>query len=206
MVRKAFTLIELVFAIVIIAISVVSLPMMTQTTSKGIEGNIVQEAIFAAVAIMNDSSSYYWDHSSLEDYNATQRAAVINTGAGDCIAAGATNKRIGQISRVCLQNNATTPLYAYSTDSIDYVTQVYNNTPILVGAASAASYKNSYSMTATVNHCYAGTCIQFGKEANNPDLKEMQIAVTKTGEAKNRVILRTYSANIGEPKIESRTF
>ena len=44
--RFGFTMIELIFAIVIIAISVMSLPMMTQVTNKGLEESLVQEAIF----------------------------------------------------------------------------------------------------------------------------------------------------------------
>jgi prepilin-type N-terminal cleavage/methylation domain-containing protein len=56
--RLAFTMIELIFAIVIIAISVMSLPMMTQVTSAGIERNLVQEAIFASVAEINLATTY----------------------------------------------------------------------------------------------------------------------------------------------------
>ncbi|MEA2072664.1 MAG: prepilin-type N-terminal cleavage/methylation domain-containing protein [Campylobacterota bacterium] len=49
---KAFTLIELIFAIVIIAISVISLPTMTDATSSGVAKNVeVQEAIFKAIVM-----------------------------------------------------------------------------------------------------------------------------------------------------------
>ena len=48
--HKGFTLIELIFAIVIIAISVMSLPTMTEVTSSGVAQNVeVQEAIFKAI-------------------------------------------------------------------------------------------------------------------------------------------------------------
>ena len=50
--RKAFTLIELIFAIVIIAISVVSLPTMIQATSSGVAKNLeTQEAILKAIVL-----------------------------------------------------------------------------------------------------------------------------------------------------------
>jgi len=50
--HRGFTLIELIFAIVIIAISVVSLPTMIQVTSSGVEKNIeTQEAIFKAIVL-----------------------------------------------------------------------------------------------------------------------------------------------------------
>ncbi|WP_366755894.1 type II secretion system protein [Sulfurimonas sp.] len=56
--KYAFTLIELIFAIVIIGISVMSLPMLTQVTSSAIEKNLVQEAIFASVAEINLATTY----------------------------------------------------------------------------------------------------------------------------------------------------
>ena len=50
--RQAFTLIELIFAIVIIAISVVSLPTMIQATSSGVASNLeTQEAILKAIVL-----------------------------------------------------------------------------------------------------------------------------------------------------------
>ncbi len=50
--KKAFTLIELIFAIVIIAIAVVSLPTMVQVTSSGVAKNLeTQEAIFKAIVL-----------------------------------------------------------------------------------------------------------------------------------------------------------
>jgi len=50
--KKAFTLIELIFAIVIIGISFMSVPMMIQATSTGVAKNLeVQEAIFKAIVI-----------------------------------------------------------------------------------------------------------------------------------------------------------
>jgi len=50
--RLAFTMIELIFAIVIIAITVVSMPMMTQVTSSGASKNLeLQEAIYKAIVL-----------------------------------------------------------------------------------------------------------------------------------------------------------
>jgi len=80
--RAAFTLIELIFAIVIIAISVISLPMMSQTVAKGIDANIVQEAIFAAATELNEAVTAHWDEASMEVNTTTSFAKVINP--GDC--------------------------------------------------------------------------------------------------------------------------
>ena len=62
-------MIELIFAIVVIGITVVSLPMMIQVNFKGIEGNIKQEAIFATSAKMMQVLSYAWDENSTDTNN-----------------------------------------------------------------------------------------------------------------------------------------
>lgn len=201
MVRSAFTMIELIFAIVVISIAVVSLPMMTQATDKGIASNIVQEAIFATATITNASTSYYWDQSSLEDFAFANRAQVVNT--GDCVA-GPPNQRIGHINRECLVDNTTTPFNGVDPNSLEWASSVYNNTPILTGTAGKATYKNSYNMTVAVRNCKtAGTCTQFGNEAGNEDLKELEVSVTQEGSSEKLVVLKAYTANIGAPTIAS---
>lgn len=202
--KSAFTMIELIFAIVVIAISVISLPMMMQTTSKGIESNIVQEAIFATGAILNESTTYYWDKHSMDDANVSNGySRVVNTGG--CLGGGIPYKRVGHINRQCLDNNATTPDNIGDNTSIEWAQNTYNNLQILTGAAAAASYKDSYSATATVTTCKTGnTFTQFGLEANNPNLKEIQIKVTITGSADTLILLRAYTANIGEVAPESK--
>ncbi len=88
--KKAFTLIELIFAIVVIAISVISLPTMIQATSSGVASNLeTQEAIRKAVVLtksaVGENSFAYIDNiaqttktlitdgTGLEDYKFTQK-------------------------------------------------------------------------------------------------------------------------------------
>jgi len=59
-------MIELIFAIVVIGITVISLPMMIQVNSKGIQGNVKQEVIFATSAKMMQVLSYAWDQNSTD--------------------------------------------------------------------------------------------------------------------------------------------
>ena len=76
--RSAFTLIELVFAIVVIAIVIVSMPMMMRTNEDAIESNVVQEALFAASAKMIQVLSYPWDANATDQTNPTTYGKVIN--------------------------------------------------------------------------------------------------------------------------------
>ena len=206
--KRAFTMIELIFAIVVIAISVISLPMMMQSSSKASNEGIVQEAIFAAEAILNESTAYYWDKKSQDDANTTSGgySRVINMPSGDCLGAGVPYKRVGHINRQCLDDNTTAPLNAASTIAVENAQTQYTNTSILIGNSSAATYKNSYSANVTVTNCFIGPCVQFGLEANNPDIKQIQIWITNDDTNKTVVLLRAYTANIGEVKPESRIF
>ncbi len=199
-------MIELIFAIVIIAISVISLPMMMQSSSQASNESIVQEAIFAAEAILNESTAYYWDQNSQDDANTTSGgySRVVNT--GDCLGSGVPYKRIGHINRQCLDDNTTTPLNSASTIAVENAQTQFTNTSILTGNPSAATYKNHYSANVTVTNCSVGPCVQFGLEANNPNLKQIQIWIKNDDTHKTIVLLRAYTANIGEVKPESRIF
>lgn len=63
--RSAFTLIELIFAIVIMAITVITLPMVMQVDSASRDKNLAQEAILAASAKLSQVLTYQWDERSL---------------------------------------------------------------------------------------------------------------------------------------------
>jgi len=201
--RDAFTLIELIFAIVIIAISVVSLPMMTRVTADGLEANLVQEAIFAASATLIDATTYNWDENSTDDESFSEFSKVVNTGG--CIA-GSPNKMIGHINRECLNDNTTSPYAggAYNR-SVDFAEHPTTSIFIAGSTPSAASYKKDYNSTVRVTTCKAGeTFTQFGVEADNPNLKEIEIKITSADSTDTLVLLRAYSANIGEVEVDSR--
>lgn len=207
--KNAFTMIELIFAIVIIAITVISLPMMTQASGKSIEGSVLQEAIFASEAILNESTTYYWDTRSQEDTNTSGGySRVINMGS--CLGAGPPYRRVGHINRQCLDNNTTGPLLTTGGGTtLEVAPTIYNNTIALEGAnttGGAATYKSAYNVIATVSYCGTQPCTQFGLEANNPNLKQIQVQIINPDTNTTLILLRGYSANIGEVKPESRIF
>lgn len=192
--KNAFTMIELIFAIVIVAISVLSLPMMAQINSEAIESNLIQEAIFAASSALSEATTFSWDENSLNDGD----EAVVN-GDSSCVA-GTPNKRIGHVSRECLNNNGTGfyALAAY-TKSIEVAAHGAQSIFIAGANPTAASYKDTYDSIVNVRRCDLGGCVQFGSTANNPNLKEIEIRITPTAVATDTlVLLRAYSANIGQ--------
>ncbi len=200
--RYAFTMIELIFAIVIISIAVISLPTITDATSKGIESNIIQEAVFAGSAELSAATSYYWDSRSMEDINVSHFSRVIDTDTGVRCDNNSSSLRyrlkLGHIAqpfhRRCLDSNATSvndnadkneslnfaghtssPIFEYFSDSDNNV---------------SAGYKNDYSSTVDVNR--------------TGNVKILTVTVSK-GDTPI-VILKTQSANIGEVDYFKRRF
>jgi prepilin-type N-terminal cleavage/methylation domain-containing protein len=59
--KKAFTIFELIIAIVIIGIASASLPMLLASANKADEDNINQDIFFKSTEVMNDIVSRFWD-------------------------------------------------------------------------------------------------------------------------------------------------
>lgn len=204
--RFAFTFIELIFAIVIIGIAVISLPVMNGVISKGIENNIVQEAIFAAATELNEAVTAYWDENSLEAGAANSLSRVIDS--GDCINdanLSTYRQRPGHINQLyhrrCLDSN-TTPVSNSNTNANVMALNDMAKTDadvFLNNTASPTGYKDTYTSTVTVtqNPVFAG--------ANNLNMKIIQVTIKNSN---NDVVtsLTTYSANIGEIDYYKRNY
>lgn len=202
--KPAFTFIELIFAIVIIAISVLSLPMISQVTADAMEKNIAQEAIFSALSEINIATAHTWDGGSLLDNNDSDLTRVINYG-GACSDSGEDDsllkdimRRSGHVNRRCL--NSLTSVTSITNDSLDinehnYTTTMDDNNS--AADTSATGYKKSYTSRLDVERCDSGNCIDFG-DANNINMKEIKVTIRDTSTNDDVTVLRTYSANIGE--------
>jgi len=228
--KKAFTLIELIFAIVVIAIAVVSLPTMNSANSKAQEGNLVQEAIFSASAELNQAVTYRWDENSTE--NNISSSKVIWTSSTDCN--DTTKLRPGHIfqqyHRRCLDdktirptpesefaNNAPnetdeSPNDPDDDDDLDDIVKASSSSYEVVGGGSittATGYKLDYN--SEINVTYAG----FTGEVDNNSSKEedasthniKKITIKINNQDGNLITtLSTYSTNIGEVDYTKREF
>ena len=193
--RYAFTMIELIFAIVIIGIAVISLPMMMQVTSKGIESNIVQEAIFAASAELMGASTGYWDERSMEDEANDMMSRVVDI-SGDCN----TNRlRPGHINqpfhRRCLDSNSSTGLDLTLNSSIVSLDDAkHTSEDIFMNiSVDSAGYKQTYKSIIEINRI--------------DNIKFIQATITDSKSPANTlVVLKMQSANIGEIEFYKRRF
>jgi len=204
--RAAFTMIELIFAIVIVSIAVISLPVMIQITSKGIESNIIQEAIFAASAELMGATSYYWDERSIED-NATSRLSRVIDVDGDCEDNASSPRyrlREGHVvqpyHRRCLNSSVQTGVN-YTTAEADVPTlnksvHLDQTQTIFVNPnKNAASYKEDYKGTMTI-----------AKGLGNDNVKELTASIYNPDGTTLLTRLKVYSANIGEIDYYKRRF
>lgn len=192
-------MIELIFAIVIIAITVVSLPMMNQAINKGLEQNIVQEAIFAASVEIKQASTGYWDANSMSDINSSIFSRVVNID-GDCNAT--TKLRPGHIDqpfhRRCIDNTSIITA-SNATGNANFQTLndfAHNATTLYVGNTNgAAGYKDTnLTISLAVSQLAADNNIK------------VLTATVKDGNGNTVTVLRSQSANIGEPDYYKRTF
>lgn len=191
--RSAFTMIELIFAIVIIGITVVSLPLVTQTTSKGVENSLAQEAIFAAATQLAQAQTYRWDENSLEPTAPNSASKVIHP--NDCNAV--TKLRPGHINqslhRKCLNDLTITPS-ALGSDGgdLDDIDDTIATDVNLINTSSDVGYKNTYTISTQVAYAAFGDISEASK-----NMKKISVSV-KDASGKLITTLSTYSANIGE--------
>lgn len=200
MVRVAFTLIELIFAIVIIGFTVLTLPMMTQVTAKGIDDNLVQEAIFAAATELNQAVTAHWDESSF-DINATNNySKVIHT--GDCN--WSTKLRPGHINqplhRRCTETNSSVSNAKVNANISSLDDMEHGSRDIFQNAVpSSDGYKKAYQSTLKVAHTAS-----FGTLTNSKDIKKITISISDEDGPVTQ--LHSYSTNIGEIDYHPRSF
>ncbi|MGE4510451.1 MAG: type II secretion system protein [Sulfurimonadaceae bacterium] len=204
--KQAFTMIELIFAIVVIAITVMSLPMMNQITSETIEDNVVQEAIFASSAELKQALTYRWDRFSAENDNNTSFSQVINI-SNDCNIT--TRKRPGHASRICLNNLAIQNSFGANFATVPSLeTAVHGATSLYIdntaaSVTSAAGYKKNYFSIIAVDR---NATFGLNTDPNpNPNIK--RIAITVIDDNNNTVsTLESFSCNIGEAYPIKRNF
>lgn len=205
--KSAFTLIELIFAIVVIAITVVSLPMMNQAISKGVDTNLLQEAIFAAATELNEVTTTQWDEASIDKNVSLFISQVINLD-GSCENNNSLQRyrlRPGHIlqplHRKCLNDLTQAELDSNVDADVDAVEdKVHGATNIFLNLTPGQEgYKHNYTSTLTVGY----TPIFDG--APRANMKRITIQVRDTS-GNLLTSLFTYVTNIGGIDYYKRTY
>lgn len=228
--RKASSMLELVVAIVVMGIVLMSLPLLISQTNSNNEFAMQQEAILAARTKLGDIMTYTWDESIA---NQTEAALVLetnDTGSDSELDKNSTTKRrIGHVlgdkrrkgydaftqstAHTALGNDAG-EITANTYDDIDDFNGEHQT---LFGTASSTTdYKfGDMNITTTVlyvqdnatysNQNIAGFVLETANANRRSNIKMVQVDVNVTG-AKNNFTLRSYSSNIGEGELLRRTW
>lgn len=147
--RFAFTLIELIFAIIIMSIVVLSLPVMSQVIGKGAENNLVQEAILVASGDMFKIISGKFDENSKDDVMDFEK--IIYSSNAEVIALDVNGSRAGNVNIIFDNNTTLRPsVSGLETGETAGVNEDDIDDYIITGAdavtetGSAAGYKQLY--------------------------------------------------------------
>ena len=208
--RAAFTMIELIFAIVVIGVTVLTVPLMIETNNKALEGNLAQEAIFLTSAVLSMTTTLVWDN----------RSVVSTASTDDYVLAKILDVNVPNHRRASL--DSTLRVGGMDEDKhrqfFDYNdSNTTQHTPAQVGDGTldfegdvdttALGYKFNYGVV--INRGYVpdasgefeGTLTNSGP--TNLKMTEVRIS----GEDGELItVLRAYTANIGEVDYAKRSF
>lgn len=180
--KKAFSLIELILAIVIIGISASALPYIVQNSSKGVVNVALQEVVASGQAKINDVLSFSWN-SAINDVNTSNHTIFVGHGHWSPLYSDATSRGEIERSKVPLKplanNSSTTPIgvndfkdeeVKEAVGSTDYA---YNQKNIIM------SYGSNMTVEYTSDPANCGTCTDYKTKNMKVDFSNL----SKTGES-----------------------
>jgi prepilin-type N-terminal cleavage/methylation domain-containing protein len=189
--KNAFTLVELIFSIVIIAIVFTVVPKLMFVTTKTMEVSIKEDGLFAGIALMGNIIRLPWDENTV-----VSEGKILDTDANTC-----TDYRIGGFvgSRNCINSSAAATVKGsfgsagtFYSDVDDYDTY----------STSTVGGRVQYALDVDVN--YAD--VNFNPAAGTDELKEVKVNVSATGKTNLCSSFFYYSANLGHIQINKRAW
>jgi len=223
--RRAASLLELVIAIVVMGIAMMTLPLMLTTTQSNNTFAMQQEAILAARTQVGDMLTYLWDEHSI-DSNGT--IAVLDTNSTYAKFERHNNsvRRIGHVKGNKRRKYFTGKTYATTPsllgkdgsdstpDDIDDFDTTSATLHTYAESAGVLDYKFDINMTTTVSYINDNFNESQPFEFNTTSIAHTtNIKMTKltlrgnSSSSKDlNITLRTYSCNIGANQLLRRSF
>ncbi len=228
--RPAIAMIELIFAIVLMGIAMMSAPMLIDTATRSSTVALQQAAIHEAVSRVSMILTYEWDQN---DTNTSCSAPVLHTvgGDSDLDMVATTSRRVGipldtnyhTFKCGSVEFNASSLLGKEGTvmDDIDDFISTIGLSDLNTSGSGGKDYietdtvsidTNIYYSTDAAN--YAASSVNFDFDpantlANSTSIKTIQVTITSTSayeELQKEVVLSAFSCNIGGYGFEYRTF
>jgi prepilin-type N-terminal cleavage/methylation domain-containing protein len=164
MVKNAFTMIELIFAIVIIGIVAISLPVIMVNNAKNVESNLMQEAILIVATKTGQVLTYPWDENSRDPLTAilakTEALNINEVTIEAELDRNISDYRRGHFQQALRrkltpssnERDATdnTLLGSDAGDTIIDDLDDFNGQSVVINQLSEEGYKNDYNLSATI--------------------------------------------------------
>ena len=217
-IRRAFTMIELIFAIVVIAVVMLTIPTMILVNNKNLESNTNQEAIFLISAVLSETTTLLWDDHSLNaEGTATDviLSKILDVPTGNSIYNRSPDNdsaiRVGGLAedkhRSFYEYNGTASQRP-AQNSIDILTDTLSST-----VSNQFGYKNDYTLGVKRSYVSDATATPFvfsststaaGAGTTATNIKMIEVNISNSGELVS--VLRAYTCNIGESDYAKRRF
>ncbi|MDO9266105.1 MAG: prepilin-type N-terminal cleavage/methylation domain-containing protein [Sulfurimonas sp.] len=197
-IRAAFTLIELIFAIVVMSIVVLSLPMMSQVISSGIEKNLVQEAVLVTSGdILKTISGKFDENSRTDDENYEK---ILYSSDAEVIAIDGNGSRAGNINIIFDNNTTLRP----TLSGLDGVETVDNEDDVddysitdgyaVTESGSGAGYKQLYKKSIIITQ-------KTFNGVNDANAKKVEVTFKNEDATEELVKMHTYTFNTGSVSV-----
>ena len=214
--RSAFTMIELIFAIVVIAVSILSVPLMIETNNRALERSVAQEAVFLASSVLSVATTEVWDNRSIVNtgetdvYVASKILDVNDADSGSPYARATINGEISNIRIGGLLEDRHRQFYDYnSSKAVDEQPKPVGDAGFTVAiddsVAGIAGYKSAYTVSGRRIYVNDATNVFTTPVAGLGVSNLKMTEVTVTGDD-SVARLRAYTANIGEADYAKRRF
>lgn len=219
--QKAFSIIELIVAIVVIGIVITTLPLFFAQSNKSNEIAIQQEAIFTAQSTLRLILTNEWDENSYD--NSLFYSAVLDVSNGDTELnrVGTSTRRVGHVKQNKRRKFFSTitnasAIYLDGTSLYNDIDDFDNKIVTMQTPIPTDTMKNqllNFAITTKVvyvldNATYSNSILDdfnFNTTPTNAKTNIKMVRVNVQGLDTN-ITLRAYASNIGESTIAKRAF
>jgi len=227
---RAFTMIELVYAIVIIAITMLTIPMVMQVNASNQEGSLFQEGILITSTKISQALTFPWDQNSPPLGGIMSFSNVLNTnsvtagmGRVNDINGNPTDFRVGHFQE-SLRRRLSSSSFPRGASAIVADNSIANQHGLAaedLGVGTQDGYKKRWSVTTNVSYVpdftdYTQTGIVFNFDTNltalgagvTSNIKMIQVTATdiSVGSNNDQIQLTSFSSNIGETEFFKRRY
>ncbi len=224
--RDGFSLVELVLSIVVIAIALMTVPLMLNTSAKSNQYALTQESILAARTKMGNILSFRWDQNASDANGSVVRVVDVLNGASalDRKMTGDKNRRIGHVredKRRRMTDQEVNASLGQEGSDFDDIDDFDGDVSIVAAVGTGVEGKFDYldsdlNLTTTVRFIsddtnYSKDTITFDFNVSSQTANVNQSTNIKMIELNASSInmdfpfvFRTFSSNIGQSKLYER--